>query len=156
VIVGSENGNVTMLMNSLRIFKASAPEPAPPRRNITFTTTIQNPWAREMIEVNLTESWLGDLDFVENGFVLKGKPGGIFFIADMHFYDTPVEDERYEYHFYLKFPNTVCIRKYDKLFHEFQGRCDKTFTSKSVLQDKYFKLSNFFYIFNHTQSLLLR
>jgi len=162
LIVGSDNGNVTMLMNSLRIIKSSTPLPSPPRRNIEVETQIQNPWAREMIDTNLTEMWQDNVSFVRGAYpiLLSCDPFTgecTYFYADMFFFETPRDNSTYKTRYYLQFPNTVCKQTWTSRTGYWSQGCQFfNYNGEGVLQDRSLDVSNPLGIFDGLDLMRLR
>ena len=129
IIVGSDNGNMTLLLNSLKIRKRTYPEnvkifggkpnfgsakPGPTKRIMITDSKVENPYARDMQEVDVQEIWKGNLTFVEDSYIIIGATGAIAFILYMLFFDTLVDTESSRFEFYLNFPNQVCVRNLSK------------------------------------------
>jgi hypothetical protein len=160
LIVGSDNGNVTMLMNSLRIAKSSTPMPSPPRRNVEVETKIENPWAREMTDLNLTEFWYDNVSFVKGGYVICLD---FFceerFYADIFFFDTPRDNSTVRNAYFLQFPSTVCVQRQRwPFFSSFpQGGCEfAVHNANTGLGARSFNVSNVLKIFDNLETMNLR
>ncbi|MBI4020454.1 MAG: VCBS repeat-containing protein, partial [Candidatus Aenigmarchaeota archaeon] len=109
LIAGGDNGDLTFVMNSLRISKSSVPLPSPPRRPVEVFTTIQDPWSREMDSLNVTEFWGNDTDFIRGGYpiCLDFFCEQIFY-ADIFFLETPTDSGNTRNAYFFQFPNQIC------------------------------------------------
>ncbi len=149
-IVGSDDGNVTMLMNSLRIVKSQTPSPSPPRREIEVSTQIQNPWAREMIDHNLTESWLDNVSFIKGGeWICLDEYCENKFYGDVYFFETPWDNSSYRVEYYFNFSNRVgpvikvLKREWIPTYYGWVPRISYIdYSKEAILQDRSFKVND--------------
>ncbi|MBI2549170.1 VCBS repeat-containing protein, partial [Candidatus Woesearchaeota archaeon] len=154
LIVGSENGSLTMLMNSLIIEKSIEPLPTPPRRIVEVESRIENPWAREMINLTLIEEWYDQVRFVESAYpvcIKRDEYGRCvqYFYGDLYFFATPQDHQSLQYKYYLDFPNRICRESMDS--------CDYITTIDGMqLFNRSFVVNDPLAIFDGLQELFLR
>ena len=145
IVIGTDRGDVYLLLNNLYIKKSASRNPMPTSRTVTITTDIENPWARKMQDLNVTEEGGGSLRLVENAYAPKVSRYEYFY-ADMHLYGTPKDEGRYDYHCYLKFPNSGCIQKYDKWTGKW-SYCSESFTFEGEYTNNALSVTNILDIF---------
>jgi len=165
VIVGGDNGNVTMLMNSLRIIKTTDPSPSPPRREIEIVSQVQNPWAREMIDLNLTENWKDNVRFVNGGeWVCLDDYCKNIFYGDIYLFGTPLDNSTYNVHYYLNFSNKdgsmIKILRIEYRYYPYYGWVksirNNDYGENAILQERSFVLPEIASIFDGLDMLRLR
>lgn len=152
-VIGTDSGEVYLLLNSIYIHKYTSRNPMPSSGKVEVTTVIENPWARKIEKLNITEEWGSSLEFVEKAYSPVINPGSWdrppeYFSSDIHFYDGPVTG-RYRYEYYLKLPNTGCIRTYDS-YEKTWSYCNRFFTLNKAAKNtsNSLDLGSFFDLFN--------
>ncbi|MBI2664459.1 VCBS repeat-containing protein [Candidatus Woesearchaeota archaeon] len=175
IIAAGDDGNITLLLNSLDIRKRAFPQnvdifgskpgfegskPGPTKRISKVDSKIENPYARDMREAHITEFWKGSVAFVEDDYIITKRTDfgpEVDFVADIFFFDTVADNENASYHFYLNFPNQVCVQEFPRFGGSPNG-CSSKFSTGAfgVLLNESFMIKDVLDIFNNEVEMKLR